>query len=72
MVTKKRNCLGDDTLEQMTVVRHFVHSPRYKFDVLAKKMEADAAKKEKRDAGVQARAAVQQEAMEEVQFDEYE
>lgn len=72
MVTKKRNCLGDDTLEQMTVVRHFVHSPRYKFDVLAKKMEADAAKKGKRDAGVQARAAVQQEAMEEVQFDEYE
>ena len=56
----------------MTVVRHFVHSPRYKFDVLAKKMEADAAKKGKRDAGVQARAAVQQEAMEEVQFDEYE
>ena len=72
MVTKKRNCLGDDTLEQMTIVRHFVRSPRYKFDVLAKKMAADTAKKQKRNAGVQARAAAQQDAMEEVEIDECE
>jgi hypothetical protein len=31
MVTKKRNALGDDTLEQMTIVRHFVRSPQYNF-----------------------------------------
>jgi hypothetical protein len=46
------------------------HSLRY--DVLAKKMEADAVKKGKRDAGVQAHLAMQQDAMEEVRFDEYE
>ncbi len=71
MVTKKRNCLGD-TLEQMTIVRHFVRSPRYKFDVLAKKMAADAKEQKKAKVGAQARAATLQEEMEEVQFDEYE
>jgi hypothetical protein len=39
---------------------------------VAKKMEGDAVKKGKCNAGVQARLAMQQEAMEEVQFDEYE
>ena len=50
MVTKKRNCLGDDTLEQMTIVRHYLRSPQYKFDDLAKKMAADVAKIKKREA----------------------
>jgi hypothetical protein len=67
LVAKKRNCLGDGTLEQMTVVRHSL-----RYDVVAKKMEGDAVKKGKCNAGVQARLAMQQEAMEEVQFDEYE
>ncbi len=72
MVTKKRNCLGDDTLEQMTIVRHFVRSPRYKFDILAKKMAADAKTQQKGKVGAQARAATLPDEMEEVQFDEYE
>lgn len=72
MVTKKRNCLGDDTLEQMTIVRHYVRSPWYKFDVLAKKMEAEAEKRNKRDAGVRARAAAEAEGLVEVGADEYE
>jgi hypothetical protein len=59
MVTKKHNCLGDDLLEQMTIVRHFVRSLRYNFGAVAKKMEENAAK-QKREAGVQARAAAQQ------------
>ena len=59
MVTKKRNCLGDDSLEQMTIVRHFVRSPRYNFSAVAKKMEENAAK-QKREEGVQARAAAQE------------
>jgi hypothetical protein len=59
MVTKKRNCLGDDSMEQMTIVRHFVRSLHYNFGVVAKKMEENAAK-QKREAGVQARAAAQQ------------
>jgi hypothetical protein len=67
LVAKKRNCLGDGTLEQMTVVRHSL-----RYDVVAKKMEGDAVKKGKCNAGVQARLAMQQQAMEEVQFDEYE
>jgi hypothetical protein len=38
MVTKKRNRLGDDTLEKMTVVRHFLKSRFYNFDDLANEM----------------------------------
>jgi len=75
MVTKKRNCLGDDTLEQMLIVRHFVRSPRYKFDVLAKKMETDAQKvmeHAKNQTQAKTRGAVLLDEMEEVDFDEYE
>jgi hypothetical protein len=61
MVTKKRNTLGDTTLEQMTIVRHFVRSPRYKFDVIAKKIAATATQQLQMEAGKRARAMVQEE-----------
>ena len=38
MVTKKRNSLGDATLEQMTIIRHFLRSRTYKFDNVADRM----------------------------------
>jgi hypothetical protein len=38
MVTKKRNSLGDATLEQMTSIRNFVRSRTYKFDNVADRM----------------------------------
>jgi hypothetical protein len=66
MVTKKRNALGDDTLEQMTIVRHFVRSPRYNFANIVTKMAEDA-KRQKREAGKRARAA-QEEEMEECKW----
>jgi hypothetical protein len=70
MVTKKRNCLGDDTLEQMTIVRHFVRSPRYKFEVLAAKMAAHVEKQKKAQPGPRARAAMLQEEMDEMNMNE--
>lgn len=61
MVTKKRNALADATMELMTIVRHFVRSPRYKFDVIAKKIAATATQQLQREAGKRARAMVQEE-----------
>ena len=54
----------------MTIVRHFVRSPRYKFADIVKKM-ADDAKRVEREAGKRARAARLEEVMEEVGLDEY-
>jgi hypothetical protein len=54
----------------MTIFRHFVRSRRYNFGALAKKMEANAAK-QKRKAGLQARAAAQQGAWRRCESREY-
>ena len=41
-VTKKRNQLGDDTLEMMTVVRNFLRSPEFDLTKLTNEMGEDA------------------------------
>ena len=61
MVTKKRNSLGDDTLEQMTIVRHFLRSDRYQFRTMYNKMEGLAKKQMAMDVRTHARAAAQEE-----------
>jgi hypothetical protein len=55
-VKKKHNCLCDDIMEQMTIVGHFVCSPRYEFDTVATKMAADVEKHKKPPSGARARA----------------
>jgi hypothetical protein len=60
MVTKKRNRLGDDTLEQMTVVRHYVRSPAYKFNAFSEKMRTHAAARAEAEAGARARAELEE------------
>ena len=55
-MTKKRNRIGDDTLEQVTIVNNFAKSRFYDFEKLVQKMIAvqasaasDAAKNEVKD-----------------------
>jgi hypothetical protein len=55
MVTKKRNRLGDDTLEQMTIVRHYVRSGAYNFNALSKKVRDHLKAREKAQAGARLR-----------------
>ena len=43
MVTKKRNSLGDETLEQMTIVRHYVRQPGFDFVKMAEAIGESAA-----------------------------
>ena len=40
MVTKKRNNLGDDTLERLLVVRHYLRSKYYNFITLVNHVQA--------------------------------
>jgi hypothetical protein len=42
MVTKKRNLLGDKTLEQMTIIRHYVCQPGFDFNNLVELMGENA------------------------------
>lgn len=64
MVTKKRNSLSDKTLEQMTIVRHFVRSPRYSFEAMSETM-VEAVEKHQGQGNAE-------EELEEEDDDEYE
>lgn len=40
IVTKKRNRLGDETVEQLLVVRHWVQRPEYKFKEMCDRVQS--------------------------------
>jgi len=47
IVTKKRNSLGDGTLEKIVVIRSFLKSKCFDFETLIKQLAEDARKREK-------------------------